>query len=510
MLSAGLFAGLFVLYWVWTAIYRLYLSPLAKIPGPKIAALTTWYCAYHDIIRGGQYIWVVEEMHRKYGPIVRTMPGVVHVNDPAFIEKLYTLAPNVRRERGWPVLNMFGNDKAMLPTRDHDLHRRRRAVISRYFSQQNVRRLVPFINDTLGDLLERFDKWAEAGDVIKISMPYRAATKDVIQSYAFGEGEKCLSMPDCNAAFFAIIETNRLVHISVHLPAMMAVVNNLPEKVAKVLIPTVGSFIQFLKGLTVTIEGIRNSKEDPERRTIFHEILHSDISEQEKSTSRMVDEAMVLAIAGADTTAATLEALTYHVLSDREIFKRLRAELDQAIPDPTQFPDPTKLDNLPFLNALIEETLRLYPSATHRQDRLAPDEDLVYQYSDGRSVTIPRGTVVGMTAILVNRSPLWYENPDEFRPERYIENPKSFKRMLTFSKGARQCLGINLAYQELQTFTAGIFRKYRPYDPELKEQSGPTLELHETTVEDVKTYADYVTPGLRPGSKGVQVRIRRD
>jgi hypothetical protein len=174
------------------------------------------------------------------------MPGVVHVNDPAFIEKLYTLAPNVRRERGWPVLNMFGNDKAMLPTRDHDLHRRRRAVISRYFSQQNVRRLVPFINDTLGDLLERFDKWAEAGDVIKVSMPYRAATKDVIQSYAFGEGEKCLSMPDCNAGFFAIIETNRLVHISIHLPAMMAVVNNLPAKVAKALIPTVGTFIQFL------------------------------------------------------------------------------------------------------------------------------------------------------------------------------------------------------------------------------------------------------------------------
>jgi cytochrome P450 len=224
----------------------------------------------------------------------------------------------------------------------------------------------------------------------------------------------------------------------------------------------------------------------------------------------MVDEAMILAIAGADTTAATLEVLTYHVLSDKEMFKRLRAELDQAIPDPTQFPDPVKLDNLPFLNALIEETLRLYPSATHRQDRLAPDEDLVYEYPDGRSVTIPRGTVVGMTAMLVNRSPLWYENPDEFRPERYLENPKSFKRMLTFSKGARQCLGINLAYQELQTFTAGIFRKYGPYDPKLKEQSGPTLELHETTLEDVKTHADYVTPGLRPGSKGVQVRIRRD
>lgn len=65
-------------YIVGLGIYRLYLSPLAKIPGPKLAALTTWYNAYHDMFRRGQYVWVVEEMHRKYGPIVRIRPDVVH------------------------------------------------------------------------------------------------------------------------------------------------------------------------------------------------------------------------------------------------------------------------------------------------------------------------------------------------------------------------------------------------------------------------------------------------
>lgn len=107
-------------------------------------------------------------------------------------------------------------------------------------------------------------------------------------------------------------------------------------------------------------------KDDDTSQTIFHEILRSDISVEEKSTPRLVDEAMVLAIAGADTTSSTLVALTYHVLSSPSIFTRLRKELESVMTSPDQPADPKTLDGLPFLNALIKESLRLYPSATHR------------------------------------------------------------------------------------------------------------------------------------------------
>lgn len=178
----------------------------------------------------------------------------------------------------------------------------------------------------------------------------------------------------------------------------------------------------------------------------------------------------------------------FEVLSDRKILNRLRAELISAMPDPNRLPEASKLDNLPLLNALIQEALRLYPGATHRQDRVAPDEELIYtDPTTGQIYTIPAGTAVGMTAPLVNRSAQLYERADEFLPDRYIDDPRLSKHLFTFSKGTRQCIGMNLAYQELQTFTAGIFRKYDLFDENVEEQ-GPSLQLFESRREDVMVF----------------------
>ena len=60
----------FAAYLVVLAVYRLYLSPLAKFPGPKLAALTSWYEFYHDAIRHGKYTFEIADMHKAYGAVV--------------------------------------------------------------------------------------------------------------------------------------------------------------------------------------------------------------------------------------------------------------------------------------------------------------------------------------------------------------------------------------------------------------------------------------------------------
>ena len=185
-------------------------------------------------------------MHRKYGPVVRIMPNVIHVNDPSFIDKLYTQSPSIRRERAKTVLNMSLSQSSALFTRDHDLHRRRRAVMNRYFSQQNVRKLVPIINETLDNLLQRMQKEAQAEEPVKFNPACRAATKDVIQAYAFGDGPKCLHMDDFNAPFFAALSPEAGAHVPVHFHRLSCSLLWLPHSVIAALIPSMAAFNEFM------------------------------------------------------------------------------------------------------------------------------------------------------------------------------------------------------------------------------------------------------------------------
>ncbi|KAH7320881.1 cytochrome P450 [Stachybotrys elegans] len=496
-------------YLVCTAVYRLYLSPLSKIPGPKLAALTTWYNAYYDVVLGGQYMFAVRDMHRKYGPVVRTRPDAVHVIDPSFIDVLYTQSPKHRRDRAWTIMGTMQLTGSMLSTSEHDLHRRRRASLNPYFSQQNVRRLEPVVSDTLAHLFRRMDGWAREGEPVQINAAFRAATKDIIQAYAFGESERYLDVEDCRRGFFEVLAPNRIAHLGTHAHWLVTLMTRMPTAIMTKIVPGVGFFKLYLESLQAQIEEIKKAKNATGTKTIFHDILSSDIPDSEKTTSRLTDEAAVIVIAGSETTASTLAALTYILLSDPALLARLKTELEDVMPD-RYAPPPTAsvLDGLPFLNAVIQETIRMYPGATHRQDRVAPDEDLVYESPDGkRRYVLPAGTTIGMAAPLVNRNPLVYDRPDEFLPDRYLENPGLRRHQIAFSKGGRQCLGMSLAYQELQTFAAGIFRRYELYDP-AKTDQGPTLELYETTVRDIAMHSEYITPAVHPDSKGVRIRIR--
>lgn len=64
---AALAAALFAAYLIGLAVYRLCLSPLARFPGPKLAALSKWYEMYYEVAKKGQFTFRIQEMHKKYG-----------------------------------------------------------------------------------------------------------------------------------------------------------------------------------------------------------------------------------------------------------------------------------------------------------------------------------------------------------------------------------------------------------------------------------------------------------
>ena len=93
-----------VIYTLYLALARLVLSPIAKFPGPKLAAFTFWYEFYYDVVKGRQYTWKIAKLHKEYGPIIRINPYQLHINDPEFYSEIYVGAAERRTDKwDWQV-----------------------------------------------------------------------------------------------------------------------------------------------------------------------------------------------------------------------------------------------------------------------------------------------------------------------------------------------------------------------------------------------------------------------
>ena len=255
--------------------------------------------------------------------------------------------------------------------------------------------------------------------------------------------------------------------------------------------------------------------------TLFHEILESDLPRAEKSVTRLKDEALVILGAGTLTNSWALSLATYHLLSLPEVLLKLRTELTATFPDanaPTTLP---QLEALPYLNAVIKEAFRLSYGVASRLQRISPDKPLIYmEEASGRTWTIPKGTPVGMTSVLLHHNEAIFPNSHAFIPERWIDKPRLGKYLVSFSKGSRQCLGINLAYAEMYLCLAAIFRRFGCPSLDKGECGGEDgregidddegkLELFETGPRDVEISADYFVPMRAADSKGIRIRVHR-
>jgi cytochrome P450 len=223
-------------------------------------------------------------------------------------------------------------------------------------------------------------------------------------------------------------------------------------------------------------------------------LFESNLPQAEKSVERISQEAQTLVAAGSATTSYFLKSALYFMLSDKEVLKRLQTELNEAIPDFNNLPPSHRLQQLPFLTAIVKETSRMVPGAFCRLGRIAPDEDLrCGQY------TIPAGTSISMSTWIQHNDSSIFPEPQIFKPERWMADGTdraSLERYLVpFSKGSRACLGINLAQVEMYLTLATLIRRF-------------DFELFETDRSDVELAHEFFVPVSKLDSKGVRVLVK--
>ncbi|KFY46117.1 hypothetical protein V495_02642 [Pseudogymnoascus sp. VKM F-4514 (FW-929)] len=449
-----------LVYVVTQAVYRLYFSPIANFPGPKLAAVSFWYEFYYDVVQGGQYTFEIGRMHEKYGPIIRINPHELHVSQPDFYEKLYS-GPGKRRHRwGWYTAQ-FGLPESMFGTTDHDSHRIRRAAVNPFFSKGAVRSLQPIIDERIEALLNRFRGFQASGQPITLDYAFSAYTNDIAQEYAFARSDHRVDQDDFEPTFHkASIAGSSSGALMKQYPWVLPLMQSLPESFMTWLDPDMASYFSFQNMIKREIQEIKSGKTDnksADHRTIFYEIINSDLPPEEKSDARLAQDGQTVVIAGTITTAWGLCVAVFHLLSQPETLKRLKEELRTVLKGPSSPVTLATIEQLPYLTGCVQECIRLSYGVCTRLQRIAPDETLTF--NDGKKDWyIPPGTPVGMTSVLMHHDESVFPDSRTFLPERWIGNPQLSKYLISFSKGTRQCIGINLAYAELYIALARIFR----------------------------------------------------
>ncbi|XP_078165764.1 cytochrome P450 93G1-like [Carex rostrata] len=213
------------------------------------------------------------------------------------------------------------------------------------------------------------------------------------------------------------------------------------------------------------LEGIMRGKEEEKRQgkkrdmkdliDILLEVAADDKAEIKLSRENIKGFIMDLFTAGTDSSAATIEWALAELINHPDALQKLRDELDSVV-GKDRLVEETDLPNLPYLNAAMKEAMRLHPAATisHRQ---SIKEVTVNGY------TIPADTSLFVNLWSVNRDPKYWVDPNEFKPERFLEGPTAGLdvrglnfQLLPFGSGRRGCPGMTLAMQAVPVAVAAL------------------------------------------------------
>ncbi|KAF7814031.1 cytochrome P450 71A1-like [Senna tora] len=173
---------------------------------------------------------------------------------------------------------------------------------------------------------------------------------------------------------------------------------------------------------------------------------------------------------GTDTSSVTLEWAMCELLRKPKMLKNAREELDRVI-GRERWVEEQDIPNLPYINAIMKETMRLHPVAPMLIPRLARQDFKIAGYD------IPRGTQVLVNIWSIGRNPLVWDNPNEFEPKRFIEKAIDVKghnfELLPFGAGRRMCPGYSFGLKVIQVSLANLLhgvgedllgRMYKSFD----------------------------------------------
>ncbi|KAK2871649.1 hypothetical protein FQN49_002972 [Arthroderma sp. PD_2] len=463
-------------------IYPLYLSPLASIPNahftsPFLPTWLWWIRSYRC-----REVSTVYSLHKKLGPIVQLAPNEVSVNSANGLKTIYLggFPKDKYYEDLFVNYGRYPNLASMLPFKAHSEQKR---MVSRVYSKSFIlasedlrvaserliwERYLPMFEKIALPSSFPSDKDEERLNLgpdrtLNVFPPFQALGMDFMSAYLFGIDNSTDFLRDTNYRdhWLELYST-----FKTQLPSQRAfgevesLCLRICDQVASQLSGKEKAETKLAPGSTrpVVYGQLSNG--------ILAQINPNNPSEKADARLRIASEMMDHIVAGHETTGITLTYIVYEMSRNPSLQNKLREELLTLSPpilyrrdgnsDTTgdekemgsRLPSFHSLDELPLLNGIVHETLRVYPAAPLPLPRIVPSGKPV----ELEGYTIPAGTRVMSSAYTLHRTPDVFPEPECWKPQRWTDASKGelekMRRLFwAFGSGGRMCLGSNFALQ---------------------------------------------------------------
>ncbi|XP_023238238.1 uncharacterized protein LOC111637060 [Centruroides sculpturatus] len=367
-----------------------------------------------------------------------------------------------------------------------------RSVVTRSFTTSKMKLMSHIINDAIELLLNNFDKLCDSKEAFDSYVLYQRLTMDVIVRTAFGFQSDIQINPKsslyklCNIfinapfrhlfllftksfeflqPFFRLIRiisgviinrrTNPLKELLANCEAIINSRKNNPTKRRT-------DFLQLM--IDARIEDKANidyqslaASESVDKESNEKELINGTSNSRSLTMDEMVGNALVFLLAGFETTSTALSYCSLMLANFPEVQEKIRKEVNDLLEKEEEL-DYGSVQKLQYLDQVLKEILRLYPPIYLFVNRKASDN---VQYDN---IFIPKGMSIQVPVYWLHRDLDNWENPEEFRPERFAPENANKRNPLSwqpFGAGPRNCVGMRFAMMEVKLVLARLLRKYR-------------------------------------------------
>lgn len=427
-----------VIFFTWTLIYNLFFSPLSKYPGPKLAAISEIPYLYWTLSGKSHTKW--KELHDKYGDVVRTGPRRLVYRSANAWKDIYghrkAGAGSFLKDPKFYAINPTGPN--LINSNDAD-HARERRLLSHAFSEKALREQESLVQHYVDSFIEKLDgEIAASRETVEMTKWFNFTTFDIIGDLVFGEPFDCLKNKDYHPwvqmAFAGVKGGVFQIPILIY-PLLKPIYRKLLAICYTDVVKKRETFYSFSKEKMDRRINTKTTRPD----FMTHVLSHS--GDRAMSVRELQSNAALLIIAGSETTATLLSGFAYYITMNPDVYKKVVAEVRKSFNSYEEIGF-NGTNNLPYLLATLEETLRMFPPVPGAFSRVVPKGGALI---DGEF--IPEGVAVAGAHLSTYHCASNFADAESFIPERWLpdrdEKFESDNRDIlhAFSLGPRNCLG---------------------------------------------------------------------